>query len=313
MFSTSKAASTFMPPAASAIAERVNNLYEFLLIISFISCVLVIGGLAYFVVKYRRRSENDKTAYILHNTALEFLWSFIPFVLFMIVFVWGWMIFQDLRAIPKGGLEIAVEAQKWSWNFVYKNGRTSAGELYVPLGQPVKFIMSSKDVLHSMYLPAFRNKQDVVPGRYTAMWFQPDKLGTFQIFCTEYCGDQHSGMLAKMHVVPVEKFEAWLATDKYKGMPLADIGKGVYTTSCKVCHSVDGTKGAGPSWKGIWMAKHQTDMGEVVVDENYIRESIMNPSAKTVNGFAKGVMPTFAGQLSDQEVLGLIEFIKTLQ
>lgn len=314
MFFQSKAGSIFMPPAATEIASRVDSLYEFLLWASAISCVLVIGGLVMFAYKYRRRSENDKTAYILHNTLLEFLWSFIPFVIFMVVFVWGWIIYKDLRSMPKNGLEIAVQAQKWNWQFVYKNGRTSASELYVPVDQPVKFVMTSKDVLHSMYVPAFRNKQDVIPGRYTNFWFQPTMEGSFQIFCTEYCGDQHSGMKAILHVVSREKYEEWLATEKYKDMPLVDIGKVVHEKNCKVCHNVDGVPGgAGPTWKGIWGANHETDMGVVAVDENYIRESIVNPSAKTLKGYPRGVMPTFAGQLSEQEILGVIEFIKTLK
>jgi cytochrome c oxidase subunit 2 len=312
MFGFHKVGSSFMPPEGSDLAGKVDSLYGFLLWASFISCVIVIGGLAYFVLKYRRRSDNDKTAYILHNTMLEFLWSFIPFVIFMVVFVWGWMVFHEFRTMPANALEISVEAQKWNWTFVFKNGKRSAAELYVPLNEPVKFIMSSKDVLHSMYLPGFRNKQDVVPGRYTALWFQPNKEGTFQIFCAEYCGDQHSGMLAKLHVVSRDKFEDWLANDPYKGMPLADIGKKVYETRCVACHSLEDKKVVGPPWKGVWgRREHLEDGSEITVDENYVRESILAPNAKTVAGYPKGVMPTFAGQLSEQELTGIIEFIKT--
>lgn len=316
MFFSSIAAaeSTFMPPQGSDLAGQVDSLYYFLLMSSFIACVLVIGGLIYFAAKYRRRSESDKTAYITHNTFLEFLWSFIPFVLFMVVFVWGWMVFKDLRTMPTNSLEIAVEAQKWDWSFVYKNGRRAAGEVYVPVNEPVKFIMTSKDVLHSMYVPAFRNKQDVVPGRYTSLWFKPNKEGNFQLFCAEYCGDKHSAMLAKVHVVSREKFEDWLGNDPYKGLSMEAVGQKVHASRCVACHNVTDQKNVGPAFKGLFGKTEKMEDGtEVTVDENYLRESIVNPSAKTVAGFPKGVMPTFAGQLSEQEMMGIIEFIKTLK
>lgn len=312
--SIAHAASTFMPPEASDYARRVDNLYEFLLIASFISCVLVIGGLTYFAIKYRRRSENDKTAYITHNNILEFSWSFIPFLIFMFVFVWGWMLYSQLRTMPKNALEIAVHGQQWNWTFVYKNGRSSSGELYVPINTPVKFVMSSKDVIHSMYIPAFRNKQDVVPGRYTAMWFKPDKIGNFQIFCAEYCGTGHSAMLATMHVVSKEKFEQWMQNNPYKGLSLADIGKKVYASRCVACHNTTSARKVGPGWGGIWgeQTKFQGG-GSATVDENYIRESMLKPNAKVVAGYPANVMPSFSGQLNEQEILGVIEFIKTLK
>lgn len=307
--------SHFMPPAATDVAQGVDSLYLFLLICSFISCVLVIGGLIYFAMKYRRRGDNDKTPYISHNATLEFLWSFIPFVIFMIVFVWGWRVFYNLRTMPKNGLEIAVEAQKWDWSFVYKNGRRSAGELVVPVDQDVKLVMTSKDVLHSLYVPAFRNKQDVVPGRYTAFWFRANREGTFQIFCTEYCGDAHSKMLAKLRVVPREQYEEWLSNEPYKGLSSLEIGQKVYTARCTACHKLDPTQvQSAPSFAGVFGRTEKLKGGEtIVVDENYIRESIMTPNAKIVEGYNAGVMPTFAGQLSEQEIMGVIDYLKTLK
>ncbi len=314
MSSAISTGSKFMPYAATEIAKEYDSLYYFLLVISFISCVLVIGGLIFFAVKYRRRSENDKTPYISHNTTLEFLWSFIPFVLFMVVFVWGWILFHKLRTAPEGSLEIAVQAQKWDWSFTYKNGRSSAGEFYVPVNEPVRLVMTSKDVLHSFYVPAFRNKQDVVPGRYTSFWFKANAEGSYQVFCTEYCGDQHSAMLAKVHVVTRPQFEEWLSNDPYKGLPLAEVGQKVYQVRCTACHLLTEKVNVGPGFKAIFGREQKIQGGpSVVVDENYIRESILNPSAKVVAGFPSGVMPTFAGQLSEQELMGLIEFLKTVK
>ena len=306
--------STFMPVQATAIAQKVDHLYAFLLIASFIACVLVIGGFIAFAIKYRRRSDNDKTAYITHNNVLEFSWSFIPFLIFMAVFAWGWIVYHDMRTMPTSGLEIAVEAQKWDWSFIYKSGRRTSGEFTVPVNTPIKLIMTSKDVLHSFYVPAFRNKQDVVPGRYTSIWFQPTKEGSYQIFCAEYCGDKHSGMLAKVHVVSREKFDAWLANDPYKGLSMLDIGQKVFSSRCIACHTMTETKNIGPGFKGIWGKQEKIAGGTTVaIDENYIRESILNPQAKIVDGFPAGVMPSFAGQLSEQELMGVIELVKSLK
>lgn len=313
MSSAASTGSHFMPPAATEIASGVDHLYGFLLLASFISSVLVIGGLIYFSIKYRRQGEAEKTPYISHNSALEFLWSFIPFVIFMVVFVWGWMVFHQLRTFPKNGLEVAVTAQKWNWTFTYKNGRNSQSLLTVPVGQDVKLVMTSKDVLHSFYVPAFRNKQDVVPGRYTAYWFRAEKEGTYQVFCAEYCGDNHSGMLAKVNVVPQEKFDEWLTTEPYKGMAPAEVGQKVYSNICIACHSLNAAeKKTGPTFQGLFgRQEHLEDGSTVTVDENYIRESILNPNAKIVKGFPAGVMPTFAGQLDETEIMGVIEFLKT--
>lgn len=342
--STASAADSFMPPVGTAIAGQVDSIYGFLLLVSFISCVLVIGGMIWFVFKYKRRSATDKTAYITHNHALEFLWSFIPFCLFMFVFVWGWLVYHRMRAFPENALEVHVVAKKWEWRFIYKNGKeVMAGlndknektppEMVVPIGRPVKLIMSSerinpskplsedpydRAVLHSFYIPAFRIKQDVVPGRYTAQWFQAEKLGEFYVFCAEYCGASHYDMKAKIKVVTNEEFEKWLSGDGGKaggGAPLslADRGKQIYMTkTCNACHSLDGKPGAGPTWKGMWAKTESTDKGPVKVDEAYIRESILEPNAKVVSGFSP-VMPTFAGQLNDDDIRAVIEFTKTVK
>ncbi len=308
------AGGSFMPPEATKMAGEVDNLYSFLLWSSLVSCVILIGGMIFFAMKYKRRTDNDKTPYISHNTFLEFLWSFIPLVFFLGFFAWGWYVYHQMRQMPENATEVHVFGRQWSWEFVYKSGKSSGNEFYVPVNTPVKLIMTSRDVIHSFYIPSMRIKQDVVPGRYTTLAFNSDKLGDFQIFCAEYCGTTHSGMLAKMHVVSQADYEKWIQENE-EGLTLAQKGQKLYNDKgCVACHSVDGTPKVGPSWKGIFGQKaHETTEGPVAVDENYIRESILNPNAKIVKGFPQGVMPTFQGQLSEDQVNALVEFIKSLK
>lgn len=303
------AGSSFAPPAATDIAQRWDNLYEFLVVASVIACVILLGGMVYFALKYKRKTNNDKTAYISHNTFLEFLWSFIPLVIFIGIFAWGWIIYHDMRTAPANAKEVHAYGSMWMWNFEYKNGKKSANEMVVPVNQPIKLIMTSKDVIHSFFVPSFRIKQDVVPGRYTTLWFEATKLGEFHVFCTEYCGQGHSQMLGKIKVVSLADYEAWLAGEGVAAQPPGE--KLYLEKGCIGCHSTDGSPKAGPSFKGLFGRETDTEeSGKVVADENYIRESILNPTAKTVKGFPKGVMPAFQGQLSEEDLTAIIEFIK---
>ena len=306
------AGSSSMPPQASTMAAEVDYLYWFLVIISTIASVLVIGGMFWFLYRYKRKSENDKTAYITHNYMAEFLWSFIPLVLFLVSFVWGWKVFHDLRNAPENSYEVFVKGYKWAWEFEYKNGLSSPGELVVPVGKPIKLLMTSKDVLHSFYVPSFRIKQDVVPGRYTSTWFEATKTGRFQIFCTEFCGLNHSGMLASVKVVTQEEFDAFLDGKVLEELTPAQLGQKIYNTrNCNGCHSLDGTVLVGPSFKGLYgKTREMADGSSVTADENYIMESIKNPNLKIVKGFNPNQMPAFEGLLSEEEIMGVIEFIK---
>lgn len=304
--------STFMPPAATALATEVDNLYSFLLITSLIACVILIGGMIYFVLKYKRTSPTQKSAYISHNSLLEFLWSFIPLVIFLIVFAWGWKIYHDQRSAPTNSLEISVRGYQWAWEFAFKNGKKTTAEILVPINEPVKLILTATDVIHSFYVPSMRIKQDAVPGRYTSLWFQADKEGDFYVFCTEYCGAAHSNMMARIKVVKREQFDAWLQEDAEQGLSLLELGKKHYTDKgCVACHSLDGNIVVGPSFKGLFGRKGEFDTNEKYeADENYIRTSILNPNANVVKGFQKGLMPAYQGQLTESEVNALIEFIK---
>lgn len=310
-------AQSFMPSQGTEIAKQVDNLYGFLLITSLIACLLVIGGMIYFVWKYKRKSTNDKTAYISHNTFLEFLWSFIPLVIFLAVFAWGWFIYHDMRSMPKNALEINVVGKQWAWEIEYKNGYKTVNELVVPINQDVKLLLSSNDVIHSFYVPSFRIKQDAVPGRYTALWFRADKLGNFHVFCTEYCGTSHSGMIGRLKVVSREEFDAYLEQgQEERYLPLAKKGEKLFAVkACASCHSVDSAAvKVGPSLYQKFGHEEMTEDGtKVVFDENYIRESILEPNKKIVKGFPKGVMPTFQGQLNENELSALVEYIKELK
>ncbi len=311
-------AETFMPTQGTEIAKGVDNLYAFLLVISLVSCVIVIGGMIYFAIKYKRKSANDKTAYITHDTRLEILWSVIPLILFLFVFAWGWIIYHDMRTMPKNALEIHVTGKQWAWTAEYKNGVKST-EVVVPVGRDVKIILAAEDVLHSFYVPSFRIKQDAVPGRYTAVWFNADKLGEFHVFCTEYCGTQHSGMITKLKVVTQEEFDQWLTTEsEVSSLPMAQRGAKLFQTrACASCHNVDNPAvKVGPSLQKVFGSEnHQLEDGVVPkVDENYLRESILNSQAKIVKGFGTAArMPMFQGQLSESEVTALIEYIKGLK
>ncbi|MCY4321385.1 MAG: cytochrome c oxidase subunit II [Bdellovibrionaceae bacterium] len=299
-------------PVTDYVAQ-LKKLEDFLIIISFIACVLISFAFAYFAFKFRRKETHEQGhAKKHHNLPLELVWSFIPFVLFMIAFVWGWLVYKDVRNPPENSLEIQVYAQRWNWEFIYKNGRKTTKELYVPVNQPVKLIMTSRDVIHSFYIPSFKIKQDVVPGMYTYLWFSANHKGKFQVFCTEFCGTGHSTMGAKLNVVSLEDWENWLKSDPYKGLSLAEVGGKVFQGRCTACHRPTKQRLIGPGLAGIYNTQRDLEDGSSVLgDENYLRESILNPSAKISKGYPNQMTP-FAGLLSEEELSGLIEYIKSL-
>jgi len=308
-----------LPPAKSTLAHQTDALFWFVHLSSLVLTVGLIAVIIYFVYKYRRKSEDEVTPLITHNNKLEVTWSVIPLVLVLIVFGWGYKIFMNQKVIPDDAYEVNVTAQKWIWQFQYENGARTTGKLHVPAGRPIKLVMSSKDVIHSFYVPDYRLKQDVVPGRYTEMWFNAKEPGESIIFCTEYCGTGHSDMLGDIIVHEPEEFENWLAANagggsKPENLAPAEWGKQLTQEwACTTCHSTDGSKMTGPTWKGIF--GHDAALADgstVTVDENYIRESILEPNAKVVKGFP-AVMNTYKGQLNDEQINAIIEYIKTLK
>lgn len=303
----------------SEFAYKVDFAHDVVTIISVICTVAIVGVMLYFAVKYRQRNEVDhETPAIEGNNALEVIWTVFPTLVCIWVAWLGYDSFVDLRSPPANAMEINVTGRKWAWDFQYANGKRTTSELVVPVDEPVKLIMTSKDVLHSFFVPVMRTKMDVIPGRYTYEWFRPIKTGDFQVFCTEYCGDEHSKMLARLKVLPKAEFERWLADDseakKLASLKPSDLGKELYVSKqCVTCHSLDGSPRVGPSWLKLFGRDGKLANGESYkADENYIRESILNPQAKTVAGYPPMGMPSYAGQLSDDEIGGLIAFIKTV-
>lgn len=309
----------WMPPEISTGAAYTDFVFHVLLGVSIFFLTGIVAVMVYFVVKYRAkngRSANEippKTSD--HNTTLEITWSFIPLVIVIALFVWGFKGFVNLHSPPKDAYDIHAQGQKWKWLFTYPNGLTD-DKLHVPVNKPVRIIINSVDVIHSLYIPVFRVKQDAVPGRYTELWFQATKPGTYPIFCAEYCGRGHSTMLSEVVVHKPGGFQKWLAATaaKMNALPPAQLGKELYTKEgCSACHSTNGKRGVGPSWKGIWGHKVKlSDGSSVMVDDNYVRQSILDPEAKIVATFAP-VMPTFKGKLKDNQITAIIEYIKTLK
>jgi cytochrome c oxidase subunit 2 len=305
---------SYLPVEGTALSGKVDTLMDFTVWASIISFVLLIGAMVFFIVKYRRRTDADKTAYISHNHFLEFLWSFIPLVIFMAIFYWGWDVYKQNRSFPKDALEVSITGRQWAWDMEYPSGRKATNELVVPVGKDIVLNMSSIDVIHSFYIPAFRIKQDVVPGRRSKLWFNSDRLGDYHLFCSEYCGTAHSGMIGMVKVVTQAEYETWLKKNPATMTP-AERGQDLYTVKgCVACHSLDGSIKVGPSWKGLWgsTVKH-TDGSTAQFDENYVRQSMMEPQAKIVAGFQGVVMPSFQGQVKEEEINDIIEYIKTLK
>ena len=306
--------SILLPAAHSTTAAATDSLYMFIVWMSVFLFVLIVGAAGYFTWKYRRREGDEQklSAATFHSTALEVFWSVGPLIVCIGLFHVGVKQYMDNRVAPGDAMEVRVRAQKWSWEFEYPNGKIDS-DLTVPVNKPVKLIMTSKDVIHSFFVPDYRIKQDAVPGRYSTVWFQATQEGEDQVFCTEYCGKDHSMMLAKVKVVSEAKYREFIDFDDTKGKPLAEIGADRYKKkACSGCHSLDGSvqPGGGPSFKGLYGKKESLTNGSTAtVDDAYIRESILNPNAKIVTGF-QPVMPTFQGSLKDREIEGIIEFIK---
>jgi len=310
---------TSLPPQASTLAADVDALYNFIAVLCTFFFVLIVVLTVAFMIRYRHRpGETRAVSQNEGNHRLELVWSVLPGILLFVIFGWGFNTFVAQAVPPDSSIDVRVNAQKWSWFFTYpRHGGIGSPELVVPVNQPVKLTMSSQDVIHSFYVPAFRVKQDVLPNRYSVVWFEATTPGEYDVFCTEYCGTSHSGMLSKVKVVSDTEWNDWVASGGGMGGagmdPIEWGGKLYVSLGCVACHSVDGTQVVGPSFKGRYGAQEQLSDGTVVtVDDDYIRRSIMEPQAQIVNGFPP-VMPTFAGRVNDAQIAALIDFIKSKQ
>ncbi len=306
--------SLFLPTQGSAYAKDMDSLFMFLVFMS-IFFFLLVAGLVFFSITVYRRKPGRRTPHITDHLGLELAWSIIPLILVMGVFFWGFRDYMKTQVAPNEALEITVTAKKWVWAFEYPDGTRTLNELHLQVGKPVRFIMTSEDVIHDFYAPEMRVKMDVIPNRYTELWFQPDKEGVFHLTCAEYCGKGHSDMKANIIVDSEAKYKHWVEEggDEWKTMKPVDYGRLVYESKgCATCHSLDGTRmqGGGPSYKGLFGRMEKlTDGKEVKVDENYLRESMLVPGAKVVAGY-ENIMPVFQGLLREREIAALITFIK---
>lgn len=308
--------SFWMPAQASSVAGEVDTVFYVIYWISVFFFAIIVGLMGLFVVRYRRKKPGDHAVHGTphHSLTLEITWTVIPIVISAVIFVLGFKSYMNLATPPRNSYEIMVTGQKWQWFFTYPNGFVTS-ELHVPEDQPVKLTMTSEDVIHSLWIPAFRVKKDVVPGRYTYTWFEANEPGTYPLLCTEYCGTGHSDMLSVVTVHPSGTFDTWLqeASNLYDTMPPAEAGEMlVQRTGCVQCHSLDGKAGIGPTFVNLFgYPQKLTNGDEVMADENYIRESIVEPMASIVLGY-EPVMPTYAGKLKDQEITYIITYLKSI-
>ncbi|NUQ61616.1 MAG: cytochrome c oxidase subunit II [Pirellulales bacterium] len=305
----------WLPPPDSSTAGDVDRVFYFILGVASFFFVLIVALMCLFVILYRRRPGVEAPGSASHNNLLEITWTIIPVILVVIMFYMGFTTYLDIRTSPRQAYDIRVVGQKWSWVFSYPNGHV-APELHVPVDRPVRLTMTSEDVIHSLFIPAFRVKMDLVPGRYTTTWFHPLRAGTYDLYCTEYCGTGHSDMLSKVVVHKPGEFETWLEQAANLLASMTPVEAGAELTrrnGCLTCHSTDGTAKVGPSFKGIYGQRHTFTNGtSAEVDDNYIRQSILEPMALIRQGY-QPAMPTYKGRLKDQEITAIIEYIESLK
>jgi cytochrome c oxidase subunit II len=298
------------PQQASVQAGQVDAIYFFMVAVTAFFSLLIAGLIVLFSIQYRRRSDDEVGVAIHGSLALELLWTVIPFVIAMGMFGWGAKVFFDLTRVPSGAMEIFVVGKQWMWKVQHANGQREINELHVPVGRPVKLIMGSEDVIHSFYIPAFRVKADVIPGRYNTLWFQATRPGRYHLFCAEYCGTKHSGMIGSVVAMEPADYQAWLSGGAVSDSPVAAGEKLFQSLACNSCHMPGGR---GPVLTNLF--GHEVELqggGKVVADEAYIRESIVLPQAKVVAGF-QPVMPPFQGMVTEEQLLQLIAYLKSLK
>jgi cytochrome c oxidase subunit 2 len=310
-------ATYFLPPGASTMAPEVDALFYFIVYGCIFFFAIVTFLLVFFSLRYRKRAGDAGPTYgKAHNTRLEIAWSIVPTIFVVIVFFWGFHVYMNLSVVPDDAIEVKVTGQRWFWTFDYPEGQSTVNELIVPVDRPVKLLMSSRDVIHSFFVPDFRIKRDVLPNRYTIIWFEATSTGDRQVFCTEYCGEGHSDMLGKVKVLSDREYRAWQEESSVlgEGMTPEEFGASLYQKkACITCHKIDGTRLTGPPLNGIF--GHEVALADgrtVLVDENYIRKSILEPRADLVAGY-EPVMPTYQGLLKDKELDALVAFIKSLK
>ena len=299
------------PQGASAHAAQVDGIYFFMLAVAAFFSLLIATLVVVFAIKYHRKNDDEVGVPIHGSLALELLWTIIPFSIAMLMFGWGAKVFFDAYRPPKGAMEIYIVGKQWMWKAQHMGGQKEINELHVPVGRAVKLTMGSEDVLHSFFIPAFRVKADVIPGRYNVLWFTATKPGRYHLFCAEYCGTRHSGMIGWIEVMAPNDFQAWLGGGRAADSPAAAGEKLFQDLACISCHR-DDAQARAPQLKGLFGSTVQLQGGATVVaDEAYIRESIVNPQAKVVRDFPP-IMPTFQGLVTEEQLLQLIAYVRSL-
>ena len=299
------------PEQASTMSGRVDALYFFLIAISIFFSLLIGALVIGFAIRYRRRSDDDRPPAVYGSVPLELTWSLIPLAIVIVVFFWSADVYYGLSRPPQGAMQINVVGKRWMWKLQHMTGQREINELHVPVGIPVKLTLTSEDVIHSFFVPAFRTKQDAVPGRYTTTWFEATKTGRYHLFCAEYCGTKHSGMIGSVVVMEPQDFQAWLGGG-VASSPVAAGQKLFQDLACITCHKAE-SEGRGPTLHGLLGKQVKlTGGGAIVADEAYVRESILNPAAKVVDGY-QPIMPTFQNLVSEEGLMQLIAYIQTLK
>ena len=304
-------ATGFQPPAASTIADSVDQLYYLLSGITIFFTVLIFSIIFYFMLKYRRKSPNESGIETHTPMSLELTWTIIPSLICVVLFVWSSSLYVRNGRPPQASNEIFVIGKQWMWHLQHPEGPREINELHVPIGVPVKLTMISQDVIHDFYIPAFRVKKDVLPGRYSSIWFQPTETGTFHLFCAQYCGTNHSEMIGWVYVMSPNDYATWLAGGE-KTESMAEQGARLYSQfGCASCHGAD-SAGRGPSLAGIYGKPEKTQDGQTrVVDEALIRQALVNPGSIHLAGYQQ-IMPTYQGQIDDEQILQLVAYVKSL-
>jgi cytochrome c oxidase subunit 2 len=299
------------PEQASTMAPMVDNLYFFILGVTAFFALLVVILVVYFAVKYRDDTGLKIGAPITGSIPLEIGWSLVPFFVAMAIFVWATVVFFQIVRPPDQTLELYATGKRWMWRIQHVTGHREINQLHVPVGRPIKVTFTSEDVLHDLYIPAFRVKADAIPGRYSSIWFTPTKTGEYHLFCAEYCGTRHSGMIGTVYVMEPDDYQAWLAGGGLTGS-MSSRGEQLFQQlACNTCHVTDGS-GRGPSLGGVFGSQVSLENGQTVqANESYIRESILTPQQKLVKGYGP-IMPTFQGLVNEEGLMSLIEYVKSL-
>ncbi len=301
-----------LPERASSFAGEVDAVFYFIVAVAAFFTVAISAAILYFAIRYRRRSDAERPKEIHGSLTLELTWTLVPLGIVVVMFVWGAKVFFHINRPPDDAMTVTVVGKRWMWKIQHPTGQREINELHVPVGRAVKLVITSEDAIHSFFVPAFRIKKDAVPGRYNVGWFRATKTGTYHLFCAEYCGTDHSRMIGRVVVMEPEAYQTWLAGGPAPESPVV-AGEKLFTElNCITCHRAD-SAGRGPVLQGIFGRPVKLASGDTVVaDEAYVRESVVNPAAKVVAGY-QPVMPTYQGQVSEEQLIALVAYIESLQ